>query len=295
MKRFAKIASIVLLSLVVLIIASLLIVRFVFHQEATTYLNGLQQQQRSELLRSAGAYAAEQTKFRFTYICDTLRDRETYDYFRLDTLLRRDATTWENTLTLAKFVAANIPHSNQTIQPEKRNATALWEYNLNVEPAFNCRLHSIMLHEMLLAGGIINRFVTCLPVDPDDSDCHVVNIVWLPELQKWAMIDSDMQAYLTDDAGTPLSLQEMRRSYIDGTPFEIHRLFDNHKTDSYAAYWAKNLYWFSCWEAAGYDLEPNSEGKRSICLIPAGFEPFNLRESAYQTSDEARFWAPPTI
>lgn len=296
MKKFAKIAGIVLLSLILLLIAALLIARFFFRQEAYTYLTGLEQQQRTESLRTAGTYSADTVQYDFTYIQDTRRARETREYFRLDTLLRGDATTWDNALALAKFVAANIPHANQTIYPEKSNAIALWEYHKSVEPAFNCRLHSIMLHELLLASGIANRFVTCLPQDSEDSDCHVVNIVWIPELQKWAMIDSDMQAYLTDKAGTPLSLEQMRRSYIDGDPFEVHRLFDENNTDYYTSYWAKNLYWFQCWEAAGYDLETDSGDKRrSVSLIPSGFEPFKLRDGASVTTDEARFWAPPTI
>ena len=47
-------------------------------------------------------------------------------------------------MSITKFVANNIPHNNQTIQPENRDAITLWEYTKNIEPAFNCRLHSIL-------------------------------------------------------------------------------------------------------------------------------------------------------
>ena len=220
-----------------------------------------------------------------------MRAREIRDHFRLDTLLRRDASTWENTLALAKFVARNIPHANQQVYPEKCNAVALWEYSRTVEPAFNCRLHSIMLHELLLASGITNRFVTCLPADSLDTDCHVVNIAWLPELQKWAMVDSDMQAFITDPAGTPLSLAEMRARYIGGEPTEVHRLLDEKDDGYYAAYWAKNLYWFECWESTGFDQEPNRGRHRCVVLLPPDFEGFRLGRTAVKTSDETRFWA----
>lgn len=292
MKKTFKIVGIVLASLAGLLLIAILLARFVFRDQLAGILNDELKGQRVELLRKAAPYAADTVQFGFAYKQDTVRAREIRDYFRLDTLLRGDATTWENTLALAKFVARNIPHANQKIQPEKRNAIALWEYSRSVEPAFNCRLHSITLHEMLLASGIANRFVTCLPADSLDNDCHVVNIVWLPERQKWAMVDSDMQAFITDPAGTPLSLEEMRRCYIAGEPMQIHPLLDEENDDYYAAYWAKNLYWFACWEQTGYDKEPKSEG-RMIVLLPPGFDGFQLDSSAVRTSDPTRFWAAP--
>ena len=171
------------------------------------------------------------------------------------------------------------------------NATRLWEYTRTVEPAFNCRLHSILLHELLLASGITNRFVTCLPADSLDSDCHVVNIAWLPERQKGAMIDSDMQSYVTSPEGEVLSLEEMRQRTIDEKPMVVHRLLGTRNAENYLSYWAKNLYWFVCWEETGYDKEVEYEG-RAIKLLPAGFDGFKSAD-AVRTSDAARFWAAP--
>ena len=197
---------------------------------------------------------------------------------------------------MAKFVASHIPHANQTKYPEKRNAIALWEYTRAIEPAFNCRLHSILLHELMLSEGITNRFVTCLPADTLDSDCHVVNLVWLPEQNKWAMIDSDMQAWISNSEGTPLSLAEMRERYISGSPMQIHPLFDSLKEDFnydyYRSYWAKNLYWFICWEETGYGKEDSMKG-RQITLAPAGFTDPDAGPSDIHTTDAERFWAAP--
>ena len=95
----------------------------------------------------------------------------------------------------------------------RRDAITLWEYTKNIEPAFNCRLHSILTYELLQAAGIEARFITCMPEDSQDNDCHVVNHVWLPELNKWAMLDSDMGGnWASDSTGMPLSLLEMEPS-----------------------------------------------------------------------------------
>ncbi len=293
MKKALKTIGWTLLALFVLLAVCLLLARFVFRDRLVALLYEVQRRERIELLRASGAYAADTTAYRFAYVQDTARAREIRAYFRLDTILPPDATAWERSLALARFVARNIPHANQRVQPETRNATALWEYHRTVEPAFNCRLHAILLHELLLASGVVNRFVTCLPFDSEDRDCHVVNLVWLPERRKWAMIDSDMQAWVSDPAGVPLSLAEMRERCLAEEPMEVHRLLgEANDPDSYRAYWAKNLYWFECREQTGYDREVNCEGRR-VALLPSGFAGFGLGGDAVCTTDDCRFWAAP--
>lgn len=296
MKKALKITGWTLLAIVVLAVVGILLVRYVFRQQALEYVYQSNQQERVELLRTAGPYAADTVSYRFAYRQDSVRAREIGDYFRLDTIVAPEASTWDNTLALARFVARNIPHANQKVYPEACTATGLWEYTRTVEPAFNCRLHAILLHELLFAEGIVNRFVTCLPADSLDSDCHVVNQVWLPERNQWAMIDSDQQAWVAAPDGTPLSLAQMRERYLKDEPMEVHPLFDSDKSYSYyRSYWAKNLYWFSCWEETGYgkEIERHGSDGRMIYLVPAGFEGFKLREQRVLTTDAERFWAAP--
>ena len=232
MKKTLKIIGYTLVGLILIFITAALLIRFVFKEQMIAYTSKLEETERIELLRNATPYASDTAHYHFVYQQDTLQAQKIRAYFRLDTLLTDSAAnTWDKALTLAKFVAKNIPHANQTKYPEKRNAIDLWKYTREVEPAFNCRLHSILLHELMLSEGITNRFVTCLPADTLDSDCHVVNLVWLPEQNKWAMIDSDMQAWISNPEGTPLSLAEMRERYISGSPMQIHPLFDSLKED----------------------------------------------------------------
>lgn len=294
MKKILKITGMALLSLVLLAVAAIVLARYCFRDETVAWVSRLVQNERLELLRASGAYAEDaDAVFRFVYRQDSVRAKEIRDYFRLDTLYDASAATWENTLRIAGFVASNIPHANQTVQPETRNAIELWRYTRSVEPAFNCRLHSIMLHELLLSCGIVNRFVTCLPADSEDCDCHVVNVVWLPEAEKWAMIDSDVQAWVSDPSGVPLSLAEMRERFIADEPVEVRHLSDaDWSDDEYCSYWVKNLYWFDCWEETGYDKEVGYEGRR-VVLLPSGFGGFRLGENVVATSDDGRFWAKP--
>ena len=102
MKKLFKIAGIALLSLIGLLLAIFLLARFVFREQAIDYLTGLEKQQRVELLRAAGPYAADTVQYRFTYKQDTARAREIREYFRLDTLVNPAATTWDNARALAQ-------------------------------------------------------------------------------------------------------------------------------------------------------------------------------------------------
>ena len=251
-------------------------------------------------LRSSGPFAKDTTSFEMKIIQDSVRAKEIRDYFQLDKLYDADADTWTKALAIGKFVASNIPHDNQEIEPEHRNAIDLWEYTKNVAPAFNCRLHSILTFELMLAAGLDARYVTCLPEDWKDTDCHVVNEVWLPELGKWAMIDSDGDGnYASDLDGTPLSLREIREHYISGEEMQYHPRFKKGttKVNNHYAYMAKNTYWFSCWETLSYYQEDGKnrvrEDGRNIYLVPSGFGGFNIDEGEIVTTDADTFWAAP--
>ena len=148
----------------------------------------------------------------------------------------------------------------------------------------------------MLAADIQARYITCMPQDKDDMDCHVVNEVWLPELNKWAMVDTDMGGhYVTDANGTPLSLKEMREHYISGEKMIIHPAFGKAQKDNdYYAYMAKNTYWFSCWGTLSYyqeEYEVKGVDRNSyVNLVPSGFEPFDIGGGNTITTNAEKFW-----
>lgn len=128
-------------------------------------------------LRSAGPYKNDTVNLNMRITIDSLRAAEIKEYFQLDTLYSVEDDTWHKALAIGKFVTNNIPHANQKEYPQNVDAIGLWEYTKSVEPAFNCRLHSIMTFELLSSVGIKARYITCLPQDVNDRDCHVVNEV----------------------------------------------------------------------------------------------------------------------
>ena len=253
----------------------------------------------TQKLQACAPYTEELFPYKSLDLVAPTRSEEIRQYFKHNTNLNLDRiaassmSTWERVREISKFVSDHIPHDNQKEPMQEANAITLWEYALRIPTGFNCRWHAILLSELLLSIDIKNRFVTCLPEDENDEDCHVVNLVWLPEANKWAMIDSDMQEYVTDQDGIPLSLEEMRLELIAGRKLNIHSNFDPDGVEFMQGYWAKNLYWFNIHMTYGYDLE----GRRqlpdcTVTLIPPNFHVpkkyGGLRKNV--TTNAAAFW-----
>jgi len=250
-------------------------------------------------LQTCAPYTEEPFPYKSLDLVASARSDEIRRYFKrnagldLDRIAASPSTTWEKTLEISRFVSKRIPHDNQKEPLQELNAITLWEYAQRVPTGFNCRWHAILLSELLLSIDIKNRFVTCLPEDEHDQDCHVVNLVWLPEMNKWAMIDSDMQEYVTDPNGIPLSLEEMRTELIAGRKLNIHRNADPDGVEYMQGYWAKNLYWFNIHITYGYDLEGCRHLPDCIVnLIPPGFHiPEKYSSfSAHATTNAVSFW-----
>ena len=250
-------------------------------------------------LQACAPYTEEPFPYKSLDLTAPARSEEIRSYFRrnakldLDRIAASRLSTWEKALEISRFVSDHIPHDNQKEPLQELNAITLWEYAQRVPTGINCRWHAILLSELLLSVGIRNRFVTCFPEDEQDQDCHVVNLVWLPELDKWAMIDSDMQEYVTGPDGIPLSLEEMRAELIAGRRLNIHRNSDPNGVEYMQGYWAKNLYWFNIHITYGFDLE--GRGLIPDCivtLIPPGFHiPEKYSSfSANVTTNAAAFW-----
>lgn len=246
------------------------------------------------LLRQAAPFSPDRTeRLGFAHPTDSSKAQRLSEYFGLDTMVNDKMTTWEKTLTLASFVGRAIPHGNQQTQPRSETAIEIWEHSRHTERALNCRLHSYLLHDLLLAAGVKNRVTFCLPASTTDNDCHVVNSAWLPEHGKWAMVDSDFRFWLSRPGdATPLNVGELRRCLLGGEDIETHGLPHAPRRMSgsqYLAYMAKNTYWFACDKDNGFTTRRASD--TLICLVPPGYgERRHHFTGGIATSSETAFW-----
>jgi hypothetical protein len=124
-------------------------------------------------------------------------------------------------------------------------------------------------------------------------------------------MDPTNDAYVMNEQGQLLSIEEVRARLLDGRPLLVNPTANwNHKVsktkqDYLYQYMAKNLYKLQCPVSSQYDLETRANGKaiQYITLLPAavsakkpavkatqeGTTSFTL----YTTSNAAAFWQKP--
>ena len=258
------------------------------------------------ILQSANSYQKENNDSlpKFTYQSvenDNLQ--QVRKFFNLDSIAG-NGDEISKILNLLKWTHDNIRHDGNNQALAEFDAIDLYNYHKATGKGINCRHLAITLNEMYLSIGIPSRYVTCMPKNPNDPDCHVINCVWVESLQKWIWIDPTFNAYIKDENGNLLSITEVRERLINNKPLVLNEdaNWNNEepqtKEDYLESYMAKNLYWIECVDYSRFNAESwyrNIENKY-IALLPLGFEvdlPQGIINPKYVTHDPDYFWQKP--
>jgi len=120
-------------------------------------------------------------------------------------------------LNLLQWVHNLIPHDGNHDNPEVKNALSMINVCKKDDRGLNCRGLALVLNECYLAMGIKSRIVTCYPKDilKIDPDCHVINSVYSESLKKWLWIDPTFNAFVMNENGEMLSIEEVRERLIN--------------------------------------------------------------------------------
>ena len=221
------------------------------------------------------------------------------DYFKLDSVAGQ-GDELSKIINLLHFAHDNIRHDGSNQAFAELDAIDLYNYYKTTGKGVNCRQLAISLCEMYLSMGIPARYVTCMPADSLDYECHVINTVWSEQLQKWLYIDPTMDAWVTDENGTMLSIAEVRERLINDQPLVLCETANwNHESQQTKEYYletymAKNLYYFVCKKLNRFNPESlyrNNDPADDVRLIPVGF--VNNNWKCDTTTDPEVFWAKP--
>lgn len=210
-------------------------------------------------------------------------------------------------LNLMYWLHNLVPHDGSSSNPNPYNALNIIKVCQEENRGVNCRMLATVLNECYLSMGIQSRFVTCMPKDSVFQDCHVINSVYSKDLDKWVWIDPSFAAYVKDENGNFLGLQEVRERLIDGRPLILNEDANwNNKSkqtkEFYLDYYmAKNLYRMECPVNSEFDTETRAEGKKRVYieLLPLdGFKQspqkiVNGNYTHYITNNPDLFWAAP--
>jgi len=195
-------------------------------------------------------------------------------------------------LNLMNWVHDLIPHDGNHENPIVKNAMSLINQCKKEERGLNCRGLATVLNECYLAMGIKSRFITCMPKDSIFNDCHVINMVYSEQFNKWIWIDPTNDAYIMNEKGELLGLAEVRDRLIKGETVILNPDANWNNKGSIVKekylfeYMAKNLYRFSCPLRSEYDYETDTKEKTKeyVELIP--LDGYNQTPKISQTHKE---------
>lgn len=218
-------------------------------------------------------------------------------------------------LSMMHWMHNLITHDGNKGNPEIRNALNMINVCKKENKTLNCRGLAIVLNECYLAMGFKSRFVTCLPKDSlgKDNDCHVINMVFSNTLKKWLWVDPTFDAYVMNEKGELLGIEEVRERIINDKPLILNPEANwNHKSSQTKErylynYMAKNLYILECPVKSEYNYETHADGKTMeyIRLLPLDYfkqvpdsettenKKYNSKTVKYKTNNPEIFWANP--
>ena len=214
-------------------------------------------------------------------------------------------------INLMYWVHNVVRHDGNSYNPSSRNAIDLINICRIEDRGVNCRMMATILNECYLAIGMKSRFVTCMPKETEFSDCHVINMVYSNDLQKWVWMDPTFCAYIMDEKGELLGLSEVRERLISGKTLILNpdanwnREMSQTKEEYLESYMAKNLYRMETPLVSQYNTETYQEGmeRTYVELLPLDGivqEPQRAEDKSdnrtriyYKTNNPDLFWAKP--
>jgi hypothetical protein len=232
--------------------------------------------------------------------------------YKLDSIAGT-ASEVQQMINLMHWVHNTIQHDGQHDIPKIKNADNMIQACKDTSRGLNCRGLSITLNEFYLAMGFKSRYVTCMPRELEFEDCHVINMVYSNDLKKWIYLDPTNNAYIMDEKGTLLSIEEVRQRLIEKKPLILNpdanwnNLEATDPTYYLTYYMAKNLYRIQCPISSEYNFETKSPNKtleyiellpmNALNQVPSKKEFSNSEVNSkfieYKTNNPVIFWARP--
>lgn len=270
---------------------------------------------RIEILKKARKYNYSDNRFvpKFTYQSENNTNlQKIRQELKLDSIAGKGSEL-SQIFNLMHWVHNSIKHDGKSDNPTKKNAIDLLQICKTENRGVNCRMLAIILNECYLSMGIKSRYITCMPKESEFEDCHVINMVFSKELDKWIWIDPTFAAYVMDENGNLLGIREVRERLINRKPLVLNadanwNRESLQKEELYLdIYMVKNLYRLQCPISSEYNIETLEIGKEieyiellpldGIEQTPQKYEITNKETGVkiinYKTNNPDLFWSKP--
>jgi hypothetical protein len=234
--------------------------------------------------------------------------------FKLDSIAGFGNET-SRLLNLLHWVHNTVNHDGQHESGIKNiNAIEILTEAMTRHTGVSCGELATTLNDCYLAMGWESRKVYCFPKDSlrTDHDSHVINIVFLSSKNKWIWVDPTNDAYIMDEKGDLLSIEEVRERLIEDKPLIVNPDANwNHKSSTTKDYYldiymAKNLYQLFSPIKSEFNYETPGKDKKIayVNLLPLDSQittPFktennynpDLKKTYYNIYNSKIFWQLP--
>ena len=220
-------------------------------------------------------------------------------------------------LNLLHWIHNTVSHDGQNESGIKEiNADKIITAAKYDRKGVSCGELATALNDCYLAMGWRSRKIYCFPKDSlkDDGDSHVINIVYLSSKKKWIWADPTNDAYVMDEKGELLGIEEVRERLITGKPLIVNPDANWNRKSSMTkeyyldVYMAKNLYRFYSPLNSEYDYETWDQNKKVlyVYLYPLDYnkktvfktdayynERLKTTFTTYNIYDQKLFWQTP--
>lgn len=228
-------------------------------------------QQYVKILRKNHSYEKKDKSVKLTY---ELNNHNVLSYLHeigIETENKHDLSTVKE---LLKQFCMKIYQDGVNYTHSKKYGTVNQiKYALSHKSFTNCRGMAIIFSGILRAYGFKSSYVTCLPYNQSDEECHVVCEVYVDELEKFIFIDPSCCVYFMRN-NVILNLLELRECIQNSEEVMYYRDSSYNKESfdliGYLGYFSKNIFQFvKCID----NCEKKESGKdNSICFVPIEYQ-----------------------
>jgi len=264
-------------------------------------LSRIKQYDMLQILRHSGNYTAQDNRSLPSFVYQHAEQqnlREVKRYFNLDSVAG-NGNEVSKIINIMLYVTKSIKYDGSNWALCEFDAIDFYNYYKATGKGINCRHKAMTLNEMYLAMGFKSRYVTCMPKDRKDTDCHVINCVYSETLKKWLWMDASHGIYVMDENNNMLSIVEVRDRLKNNLPLKLNKETVRTKEWYLDYYMAKNLYWIQCTNISKFNTESRyrtaEKDLQYISLVPSGFDEAqnNYLKGNIITNDPAYFWQLP--
>lgn len=221
--------------------------------------------------------------------------------FQLDSIVAGAGSDFDKVLKIQSWVQSQWEHDGDN-KPEKADAMYILT-EAQKGRRFRCVEYSLVASECLQSLGFITRGLGLMTRDIDKVNYgagHVLNEVYLSDLQKWVMIDPQYDVIFTRN-GMPLNAVELQAAIAQN---ELVEMINPNKTISkkeYLEWVGPYLYYFTTSLNKGQvEISDRLLGnKKELTLVPLGanepkyFQRLMRLNTAYFTNSTGDFYQKP--